>query len=191
MRPGPERDTAAAYTIAATLGASRYGGPSRERVRAMKRYWLVKSEPGVYAVGDLERDGVTGWEGVRNYEARNSMRDLMRPGELALFYHSNAKPSGVAGVAKVAGLPVADPSQFDSTSEYFDPGSDPQAPRWVMARLAFVERFPALVPLEQLKAERALSGLALLQKGQRLSVQPVAPEHFAHVLRLAGAKTRA
>jgi predicted RNA-binding protein with PUA-like domain len=155
-----------------------------------QRTWLVKSEPQVYAITSLERDGTTGWEGVRNYQARNTMRDEMKPGDLVLFYHSNAEPPGVAGVAKVAGPPVADPSQFDPKSEYYDETSPKAEPRWVMCRLSFVERFKAVVPLEVLKADPKLQGMPLLQKGQRLSVQPVSPAHFARVLTLAGAKTK-
>ena len=149
------------------------------------RCWLVKSEPEVFSIDDFEREQTTGWEGVRSYEARNTMRDLMKQGEQVLFYHSNAKPSGIAGLAKVLGPPVADPTQFDPESEYFDPTSTVAAPRWQMVRLQFVARFPSVLPLERLRKERALSGMALLQKGQRLSVQPVRPEHFKHVVRLA------
>ena len=155
-----------------------------------KRYWLMKSEPEVYSIGDLEKDGSTGWEGVRNYQARNFMRDEMKDGDLILYYHSNAEPSGVAGVAKVHGPPVPDPSQFDKKSGYYDEGSSKAEPRWLMAKVAFVERFAKVVPLEVLKADPALTGMAVLQKGQRLSVQPVSPEHFARVLKLAGAKTK-
>lgn len=156
-----------------------------------KRYWLMKSEPEVYSIADLQKDGTSGWEGVRNYQARNSMRDDMKDGDLVLFYHSNAKPSGVAGVARVQGPPVPDPSQFDQKSEYYDEGSSKDEPRWLMARLAFVEKFAQVVPLEVMKADKALTGMPVLAKGQRLSVQPVSPEHFARVLKLAGAKTKA
>lgn len=152
-----------------------------------KRYWLMKSEPEIYSIAHLEKDGTSGWEGVRNYTARNSMRDDMKDGDLVLYYHSNAKPPGVAGIAKVHGPPVPDPSQFDKKSEYYDATSDKAAPRWMMARIAFVERFAEVVPLEVLKADQALIGMPVLQKGQRLSVQPVSPEHFARVLKLARA----
>ena len=155
-----------------------------------KRYWLMKSEPLVYSISDLEKDGTSGWEGVRNFQARNTMRDDMKDGDLVLYYHSNAKPPGVAGVAKVHGPPVPDPSQFDKKSEYYDATSPKDAPRWLMARITFVERFKEVVPLEVLKADKALTGMPVLQKGQRLSVQPVSAEHFARVLKLAGAKTR-
>ncbi len=156
-----------------------------------KRYWLVKSEPDVYPLSQLERDGRTGWTGVRNFQARNFMRDEMKQGELVLYYHSNAKPPGVAGLARVVDGPAPDPTQFDRKSPYYDATSDRAAPRWVMAQLGFVETFPALVPLEVLKADPALDGMPLLQKGQRLSVQPVPAAHFARVLKLAKAKTSA
>jgi predicted RNA-binding protein with PUA-like domain len=149
------------------------------------RHWLMKSEPEVYSIADLERDGSTGWEGVRNYQARNFMRDEMKKGDLVLFYHSNAEPPGVAGVARVAGPAEVDPSQFDKKSEYFDATSTKAAPRWLMARLAFVERFDSVVPLDVLKAQKALAGMPLLQRGQRLSVQPVDAAQFKHVIKLA------
>jgi predicted RNA-binding protein with PUA-like domain len=155
-----------------------------------RTFWLMKSEPSVYGIEDLERDGVTGWEGVRNFQARNFMRDEMQLGDLALFYHSNAEPTGVAGLAKVASGPLPDPTQFDRRSELFDPRSTRAAPRWQLVQVAFVERFAEVLPLERLRATRALKGLALLQRGQRLSVQPVSAAHFKVVLALAGARTR-
>ena len=148
----------------------------------------MKSEPEVYGIEDLERDGVTDWEGVRNFQARNSMRDQMRVGDLVLFYHSNAEPPGVAGVAKVASPPLADPSQFNRRSEFFDPTSSRAEPRWQMVKVAFVERFAQLVPLARLQALPALKGMPLLQRGQRLSVQPVSPAHFQVVRALARAR---
>jgi predicted RNA-binding protein with PUA-like domain len=151
----------------------------------------MKSEPEVYAIADLERDGETGWEGVRNYQARNFMRDEMKRGDLVLFYHSNADPPGVAGLARVTSERAeADPTQFDPSSEYFDPASKPEDPRWLMVRVGFVERFAEVLPLERLRAEKALAGMALLQRGQRLSVQPVTPAELRRVLALAGARTR-
>jgi predicted RNA-binding protein with PUA-like domain len=155
-----------------------------------KRCWLMKSEPDVYSIDDLAKDGVTGWEGVRNYQARNSMRDDMKAGDLVLFYHSNADPPGIAGLARVHGVPIADPSQFDKKSEYFDAASKKDDPRWIMAQVEFVERFSNVLPLETLKADKALVGMPLLQKGQRLSVQPVTASQCARVLALAGAKTK-
>lgn len=150
----------------------------------------MKSEPDVYGIVELARDGVTGWEGVRNYLARNFMRDHMRVGDLVLFYHSNATPSGVAGVAKVASAPLHDPSQFDPKSDYVDVDSDPADPRWMMVKVGFVERFADVLSLDTLKNDAQLGGMPLMQTGQRLSVQPVSREHFLRVLDLAGAATR-
>lgn len=147
-----------------------------------RRYWLMKSEPDVYGIDDLARDGQTGWEGVRNYQARNFLRDDCKEGDLVLFYHSNADVIGVAGLASVCREAYPDPAQFDPASDYHDPGSKPENPRWVRVDLAFVEKFPATLPLAALKADPALDGLLVIQKGQRLSVQPVTPEHFEHIV---------
>jgi predicted RNA-binding protein with PUA-like domain len=151
----------------------------------------MKSEPSVYSIDDLERDGETGWEGVRNYQARNFMREAMRPGDWVLFYHSNAEPPGIAGLARVVSeCAEPDPTQFDPSSPYHDPVSEPDDPRWWMVRVGFVERFARLLPLERLRAEPALAGMALLRRGQRLSVQPVTLAELRRVLELAGARTR-
>ena len=151
----------------------------------MPGYWLCKSEPDVYSIDDLRRDTVTGWEGVRNYQARNFMRDGMQPGDRVLVYHSNAEPTGVAGIAEVAGAAKADPTQFDPKSEYHDPKSTREEPRWLMRELRFVERFGRVVTLEELKACKALHAMAALQKGNRLSVTPVTKAEFDAVLRMA------
>ncbi|MFW6051056.1 MAG: EVE domain-containing protein [Myxococcota bacterium] len=158
---------------------------------ASKRYWLMKSEPDVYSIEDLERDGQAEWEGVRNYQARNFLRDGMREGDLVLFYHSNARPPGVAGVARVCREGYPDPTQFDPKSNYYDAKSKKEKPRWYRVDVAFVERFAELVPLDALKAEPALEGMKVIQKGQRLSVQSVDRKHFRHVLKMAGACTKA
>ena len=150
-----------------------------------RRCWLVKSEPNVYSIEDLERDGVTMWDGVRNYEARNLMRDQMRVGDPVLFYHSNARPMGVAGVAEVASEPYADPTQFDPNSAYHDAKSDPDEPRWVHVDVAIVERFEQVLPLATIKEVAAFSDLPLVQRGQRLSVQPVPARHFDRIVRMA------
>jgi predicted RNA-binding protein with PUA-like domain len=143
-----------------------------------KNHWLVKSEADVYSIEDLERESRTPWDGIRNYEARNLMRDRMRPGDLVLYYHSNASPPGVAGIARVASEPYPDPLQFDPASPYHDPKSDPDDPRWILVDVAFVERFPRLVPLQELRDHSGLQDTALLRR-KRLSVQPVEPEAFA------------
>lgn len=149
------------------------------------RHWLVKSEPGSYSISDLERDGVSPWDGVRNYQARNLMRDEMKVGDPVLFYHSNADPPGIAGVAEVASKPYPDPTQFDPKSTYLDAKSDPEAPRWVLVDLRFVRRFAEVLPLAKLRSDAKLEGMSLLQKGQRLSVQPVDGRHFKRILSLA------
>src|SRR5688572_27797849 len=151
----------------------------------MARHWLIKSEPDVYSIDDLARDKRTYWEGVRNYQARNSMRDDMKIGDLVLFYHSNADPSGIAGIAKVCKEAYADHTQFEKKSEYYDAGSKKDEPRWLMVDVEFVERFPKLVTLERLKSEKALDGMLVVRKGMRLSVQPVDPAHYKHVLKMA------
>ncbi len=147
----------------------------------------MKSEPEVYSIDDLARDRKTGWEGVRNYQARNSMRDGMKLGDLVLFYHSNATPSGIAGIAEVTRLAYPDPSQFDKKSEYYDAGSSEEAPRWLQVEIGFREKFARVVSLETLKADKQLDGMLVIRKGQRLSVQPVEEKHFDRVCLLAKA----
>ena len=146
--------------------------------------WLVKSEPSVYSIEDLRRDQVTSWEGVRNYQARNFMRD-MQPGDKVLFYHSNATPPGVAGIAQVRKRAYPDPTQFDSASPYFDAGSKNDAPRWDLVEVAFERAFERAVTLEQLRSDAALAGLLVTARGSRLSVVPVSDAHFARIVTLA------
>ena len=155
---------------------------------APRQYWLLKSEPDVFSIDDLAARKSTPWEGVRNYTARNSMRDAMKIGDLAIFYHSRAEPPAAVGLARVCSAPYPDPTQFDKKSPYFDPKATRAAPRWILVDVAFVEKFPAPVPLARLKEDPALREMLVVQKGQRLSVQPVAPAHFARVLALAGAR---
>ena len=151
-----------------------------------KRYWLMKSEEDVYSIRELEREGTTCWEGVRNYEARNLMRDRMRVGDEVLFYHSNAKPPGVAGIARIVKGAYPDHFAFDRKSPYFDSKSDPENPRWFMVDLEFVEAFPEVVSLDEIKARPELGEMALLKRA-RLSVQPVTKEEF-EVIRKMGRK---
>ena len=134
-------------------------------------HWLLKSEPTTYSIDDLKRDGHTSWEGVRNYQARNFMRDGMKMGDLVLFYHSNAEPPGVAGIARVKkeGYP-------DTTTK--EKG-------WILVDVEFVEKFKRFVALDELKADKKLAGMLVIRKGQRLSVQPVDRAHFDEVARLA------
>lgn len=149
----------------------------------------MKSEPDVYSIDHLERDGTESWDGVRNYQARNFMRE-MSVGDLAIFYHSNAKPPGAAGVCEIAREAYPDDSQFDEKSEYYDPKSKKEDPRWSMVDVSFVEKFEELVPLQGLKDDPKLEGMRVTQKGSRLSVQPVDKAHFQRVLKMAGAKTK-
>ena len=146
-------------------------------------YWLVKSEPDVYSIDDLRRDKRTAWNGVRNYQARNHMR-AMKKGELVLFYHSSTDPTGVAGVAKVVKEAYPDPTQFDPKSEYHDPKSRKDEPRWWLVDVGFVKRFAATVPLAAIKADKRLADMVLVNNS-RLSVQPVTEKEYARVLDLS------
>lgn len=151
-------------------------------------YWLIKSEPDVFGIDHLAKVGTEPWSGVRNYQARNSMWKDMKPGDLALFYHSNAKPPGVAGIAEVAGEAYPDPTQFDEDSDYFDPKSKPESPRWWLRDFTFIAKFDELIPLETLKADPHLTDMIVCQKGTRLSIMPVSAPHFKRVCKLAGWK---
>jgi predicted RNA-binding protein with PUA-like domain len=144
----------------------------------------MKSEPSVYSIDDLERDRKTGWDGVRNFQARNFMRDQMTVGDEVLYYHSSAQPTGVAGIARVSGAARPDPTAWDPKSKYRDPKSTPDDPRWFMVEVEFVEKFAEVVALETLKATPDLDGMMVLQRGSRLSVQPVDKTHFAAVVKL-------
>ncbi len=149
------------------------------------KHWLIKSEPDVFSIDDLERVGREPWTGVRNYQARNFMWREMREGELALFYHSNAKPPGVAGVARVVGEPNPDPTQFDPASEYFDAKASEEKPRWWLVDFEHVATFSELIPLEILKTDAILRNMMVCQRGTRLSITPVVPVHFARICKLA------
>jgi predicted RNA-binding protein with PUA-like domain len=149
-----------------------------------KRYWLLKCEPEAYTIEDLERDGATTWEGVRNFQARNFMRDDMKVGDGVLFYASNAEPSGVTGVAEISREGHPDPYSFQEGHKYHDPKSDPESPTWYMVDIRFVEKFPGIVPLAVLKETRGLGDMMVVQKGSRLSVQPVTKKEFDIVVKL-------
>lgn len=152
-----------------------------------KHYWLMKSEPEEFSIDDLARVGREPWTGVRNYQARNFMRDGMKPGDGVLFYHSNCTPPGVAGLAEVVSAPYDDPTQFDPASDYHDPASTREAPRWQLVDVGFVRRFAHLITLDALRAEAdALGDFALLRRGNRLSVLPVTAAQWRHILSMAG-----
>ena len=146
-----------------------------------RRYWLVKSEPDVFSFADLvaSPNGTTSWDGVRNYQARNSMRDDMRIGDLVFFYHSSTDPAAIVGVAEVSRAAYTDPTAFDARDPHFDPKSRADAPTWMMVDLRAVEPFTRPLTLGDLRGVRGLEKLALLQKGSRLSVQPVTPAEWA------------
>jgi len=145
----------------------------------------MKCEPDAYSIDDLKRDGKTSWEGVRNYQARNFMRDQMQIGDWVFFYHSNAEPSGIAGIAKVCKSGYTDATALDPKSKYFDEAATPSNPRWVMVDIQFIEKFPRLITLEDLRRQKSLAKMVVLQKGSRLSVQPVTAEEFDSVKLLA------
>ena len=149
----------------------------------MPRHWLMKSEPDSYSIDTLQRDGRTSWEGVRNYQARNLMRDDMQVGDPVLFYHSGANPPGVAGLAKIARTAYPDRTALDPDSHYFDPKATEEDPRWVMVDIEFVERFPEVVPLGVLHEEPGLEEM-LVNRKSRLSVQPVTAEEYEIVRRI-------
>jgi predicted RNA-binding protein with PUA-like domain len=153
-----------------------------------QKFWLMKVEPSAYTIDKLERDKTTSWEGVRNFQARNSMRDDMKKGDGVLFYASNAEPSGVSGIAEVSRPGYPDPYAFQEGHKYHDPKSDPDNPTWYMVDIRFVERFPEVIPLSTLKETPGLENMVVNQKGSRLSVQPVTKQEFEIVRRLGRKK---
>ncbi len=148
------------------------------------RYWLFKTEPDVFSIEDLEREKISFWEGVRNYQARNSLRDDVKPGDLVLFYHSNANPPGVIGVAEIVESGLPDPHQFDPNSKYFDPKSPSDKPRWYGVKIKLHSKFKSLVPLNVLKTTKGLESMIVIQRGSRLSIQPVTESEFKIVKKL-------
>jgi predicted RNA-binding protein with PUA-like domain len=154
-----------------------------------KKYWLMKTEPDVFSITDLKnRPGKKEhWDGVRNYQARNNMRDGMSVGDEVLFYHSSCDPAGVAGIATIAKKAYPDPSALDPKSKYHDPKATPEKNPWVMVDVKFVRQFDRIVTLEEMKSAPGLEKMLVIKRGMRLSVQPVAPEEFEIVLKLAEA----
>jgi predicted RNA-binding protein with PUA-like domain len=153
------------------------------------RYWLMKTEPDVFSINHLREspNGTAGWDGVRNYLARNNMRE-MKLEDGVLFYHSRATPPGVVGIARVAKEAHTDITQFDPASDYYDPKSTLENPRWSQVCLRFEQEFVTMLPLDDLRQDPKLEGMTLIQKGSRLSVQPVSAAHWKHILKLAGVK---
>lgn len=153
----------------------------------MSRHWLMKSEPDCFSIDDLAAapNQTTYWDGVRNYQARNFMRDEMKRGDLVLFYHSNSEPPGIAGLAIVVRESYPDFTSFDPQHEHFDARTKQSNPTWMMVDIKFKRKFKRLLTLSELKEVAALDGMVLLQKGSRLSVQPVTESQFNCVLKLA------
>lgn len=149
-----------------------------------KKYWLMKSEPDVFSIDDLKKDKTTLWEGVRNYQARNFMTKEMELGDEVLFYHSNAKPPGVAGLAVVSKKAQADPTAFDKKSEYFEPKATPERPIWECVEVKFVEKFKNYLSLDDLREVPSLKDMLLLKRGTRLSIQPVTKKEFDVICKL-------
>ncbi|BBO19425.1 MAG: hypothetical protein AMXMBFR31_00310 [Candidatus Desulfobacillus denitrificans] len=144
------------------------------------RYWLMKSEPEAYGIDDLVRDKVTAWWGVRNYQARNFMRDQMRLGDRGFFYHSNCAEPGIVGIVEVAKLAYPDATQFDRKHKYFDPKSSPDNPRWLNVDVKLVKKTP-LVSLAELRSHKELANMRTLAKGNRLSITPVDPAEWKFI----------
>lgn len=147
-------------------------------------HWLMKSEPDTFSIDDLARKRKEAWDGVRNYQARNHMRDGMRPGDGVFFYHSSCAVPGIAGIAEVASAAYPDPTQFDPRSKYFDAGSSRDNPRWMLVDVKFVRKLKRIITLDELKTHRALAAMPLLQRGSRLSVQPVTKAQWEFILTL-------
>lgn len=145
-------------------------------------YWLFKTEPGTFSIDTLRTQKVSCWEGVRNYQARNMMRDQIKMGDLVLIYHSSCKKVGVAGIAKVVREAYPDHFSFDPESDYYDPKSTPDSPRWVMVDIEFVRKTERLIPLSVMKAMPELENMPLVKKGNRLSIMPVSEQEWSAIL---------
>jgi predicted RNA-binding protein with PUA-like domain len=150
-------------------------------------HWLMKSEPEAYSIGDLEQEGTTLWDGIRNYQARNFMR-AMQVGDRAFFYHSNCTPPGIVGLMVVVETALVDPSQFDPESKYFDPKSHRDTPRWDCVRLRYLRTFPELLSLEVLRESFGEEELAVVRRGNRLSILPVGEPSACRIYALLGIK---
>ncbi|HXN82671.1 MAG TPA: EVE domain-containing protein [Myxococcales bacterium] len=150
------------------------------------RHWLLKTEPGVFSFDDLLQapKQTTGWNGIRNYQARNFLRDQMEEGDRVLIYHSSADPPAVAGLAEVVRAGYPDPTQFDAKDDHYDPESTPAAPRWYQVDVKAVRKLPRAVSLEEIRRTKALAKMPLVQRGQRLSVQPVGTEEYELIVRM-------
>ena len=147
-------------------------------------YWLIKSEPSCYSIDDLKKDKKALWTGVRNYQARNYMRDQMKIGDLVLFYHSSSNPVGVVGIAKVVRESEADLTALDKKDDHYDPKSTKEKPIWSAVTIGFVKKLPQIVTLDQIKFEPTLKGVMVAARGSRLSIQPLTKQHFDIIVNL-------
>jgi predicted RNA-binding protein with PUA-like domain len=150
------------------------------------RYWLIKSEPTTYGIDHIAKDKTTSWGGVRNYQARNFMRDQMKVGDQAFFYHSNCDEPGIVGIVEVSAAAHPDETQFDKKSPYYDASSKREEPRWLNVDFRFVKKTP-LVSLTELKTHKKLEKMRILQKGNRLSITPVDPDEWKYIVKLMAA----
>jgi predicted RNA-binding protein with PUA-like domain len=151
-------------------------------MKKSNNYWLLKSEPESYSIDDLKREGKTRWSGVRNYQARNYMRDSIQVGDTVLIYHSSIKIPAIVGLGVVLNKAIADPTQFDITSQYFDEKSSIVSPKWWAIEVKFLRKFKKELTLSKLKTIQGLNGMTLLSKGSRLSIQAVKPSEFDTII---------
>ena len=149
----------------------------------MKKYWLMKSEPDTYSIERFKKEKKTLWDGIRNYQARNFMMKEMSVGDEFLFYHSNAKPPGIIGLGKISKAATPDPTQFDKKSKYYDEKSTKENPRWHCVECKYVKTFKELIPLNDLKNFKPLKDMMVIQKGSRLSIQPVSKKEFDYIVK--------
>lgn len=149
-------------------------------------YWLMKSEPDVYSIDTLKKEKTTLWDGIRNYQARNFMMKDMVVGDQVLFYHSNHKPPGVAGLAVISKNAQPDPTQFDKKSQYFDAKSSKENPRWHCVEVKYNKKFKTYISLDDIREEKKLTDMMVIRKGSRLSIQPVTKKEFDHVCKMGG-----
>ncbi len=147
-------------------------------------YWILKSEADCYSIDDLKKDKKTAWSGIRNYQARNFMRDHMKKEDMVLFYHSSSDPTGVFGIAEISSDAYPDATQFDKKDDHYDPKATKEKPNWVNIDVSFVEKFTQPITLHQIKIRPDLSGISVAQKGSRLSVLPVSKAHFEIIRKL-------
>jgi predicted RNA-binding protein with PUA-like domain len=148
------------------------------------QYWLMKSPPARYSIDDLKVDRVTWWDGVRNYQVRNMVRDDFRKGDLAFFYHSECKEPGIVGIMTITSGAYPDPTAFDPKEKYFDPKSDPENPRWLMVDVRYKRRLKRPISLKELRDHGELAEMPLLRRGNRLSITPVTLDQWAFIMSL-------